>query len=76
MITNDRSNEKTDGHNCLFPNIRWNEKNDIIIVCFPKLDDMRRMTKYFLFTNGRWNGKTDIIIFCFPILGEMKIMTW
>ena len=48
----------------------------IIIVCFPILDDMKRMTKYFLFTNDRWNEKTDVIIVCFPtILGEMKWMT-
>ena len=59
----------------MFPNIRWNEKNDVIIVCFPMLDEKKRMTSYFLLANGRWNEKNDDIIACFPKLGEMKRMT-
>ena len=47
-------------HNFLFNNVRWNEKNDVIIILFP---------------NIRWNEKNDVIIVCFPILDEMKRMT-
>ena len=75
----------------MFTNVRWNEKTDVIIVCFPILDEMKRMTsKLFvsqylmkrkewrhncLFPNVRWNEKNDVIIVCFPILDEMKRMT-
>ena len=63
----------------MFPNIRWNEKNDVIIFCFldeidvitfclPILDEMKRH-------NDVDNEKNDVIIFCFPILDEMKRMT-
>ena len=31
-------------HNFLITNVRWNEKTDVIIVCFPILDEMKRMT--------------------------------
>ena len=67
--------KRTDDHNFLFPNVRWNEKNDVIIFCFPILDEMKRMTSYCLFPNIRWNEKNDDIIFCLPMLDEMKRLT-
>ena len=48
----------------MFTNVRWNEKNDVIIVCFPILDEMKRR-HIFLFSNVRWDEKTDVIIYQF-----------
>ena len=70
----------------MFTNVRWNEKNDVIIVCFPILDEMKEWRHNLLFTNNemkidimfpniRWNEKNDVIIVCFPIFDETKRMT-
>ena len=54
----------------MFPNVRWNEKNDVIMfVCqFDKIEDI-------IVSNVIWNEKTDVVIVCLPILDEMRRMT-
>ena len=68
----------------MFTNVRWNEKTDVIIVCFNPNEktemivclknEMKRHPNC-LFPNIRWNEKNDVIIVCFPMLGKMKRMT-
>ena len=80
LITNVRSNEKTDviifDYQWIDTNVRWNEKTDVIIVCFPILGwNEKEWRLNCLFPNIRWNEKTDDIIFWLPMLDEMKRMT-
>ena len=58
----------------MFANVRWNEKNDVItfhekndvvIVCLPILDDEMKIV---------WMTMKRII-FCLPMLDEMKRLT-
>ena len=48
--------------------MKW--KDDVIIVCFPILDEWKDDINYQLD-----EMKSDVIIVCFPMLDEMKRMT-